>query len=380
MRSIAIANQKGGCGKTITAINLAAFLARQERKVLLVDMDPQGHTTLGLQADFVTPGRTIADVLVWELNNQKTLLQDIRCNISPNLDLIPSDILLSAASEKLASIPGRENRLKQALGGMQDQYDYILIDCPPNVGVLTFNALMASSEAIIPIDPSFFSLHGIGKMMETLELLMHEKGHQIEAHALLTLYPGRSDFVREVAADIRKHLGGRAFESYIRYSVKLAEAASHGKPICDYAPRTVGYHDYKSLALEILRQEPDVSEIESRDIEELKEKIHEGNLESLSLPSSPIATKDGVLFTLEAPEADCVQIAGDFNSWEPDGSEMQFSNGIWQKMLSLAPGKYRYRYVVDGHWQRDPLNSHVEPSPFGNEDSVIDLAESQAEQ
>jgi chromosome partitioning protein len=378
MRSIALANQKGGCGKSITAINLAAFLARENRNVLLVDMDPQGHATLGLQTGSAPVVRTITDVLVWELNNQKTRLRDVICSVRPNLDLAPADILLSVASEKLASVFGREDRLREALDDVRNMYDYVIVDCPPNVGVLTFNALMACSEVIIPMDPSFFSLHGIGKMLETLDLLARKKEHVIHAHALVTLYTGRSEFSKEVVADIRKHLGDRALDTVIRYSVKLAEAASHGIPICDYCKRCVGFEDYLSLAREILQQESELPLLECREMSSLESISHGSKLDDISLPSAPIPTQDGVLFTLDAPEAMRVQLAGDFNSWMPDGSEMEFSNGIWQKMLALAPGRYRYRYVVDGHWQIDPLNSSVEPSPFGDNDSVIEFNQNQS--
>ena len=234
---------------------------------------------------------------------------------------------------------------------------------------------MACSEVIIPMDPSFFSLHGIGKMLETLDILARKKEHEIRAHALVTLYAGRSEFAREVVADIRKHLGKRALDTVIRYSVKLAEAASHGVPICDYCKRCAGFEDYQSLTREILQLESDLSLPEGRQRSDRQDFSGGAPVES-SLPAAPVPTKDGVLFTLNAPEALRVQLAGDFNSWIPDGSEMEFSNGIWQKMLALAPGRYRYRYVVDGRWQPDPLNTCVEPSPFGDNDSVIDFKRS----
>jgi chromosome partitioning protein len=369
MRSIAIANQKGGCGKTITAINLAAFLAREDRNVLLIDMDPQGHATLGLQIDSTSIARTITDVLVWELNNQRMGLRDVIRNVRPNLDLVPADILLSAASEKLAAVSGREDRLKEALDDVSHLYHYVIVDCPPNVGVLTFNALMACSEAIIPLDPSFFSLHGIGKMLETLDILARKKEHAIQAHALVTLYSGRSEFAKEVVADIRKHMGNRALDTVIRYTVKLAEAASYGIPICDYCKRSVGFEDYWNLAGEIIRQESRLPVFEIGEVRDRKTGVPAG----IGLPSAPVPTKDGVLFTLNAPEAHRVQLAGDFNSWIPDGNEMEFSNGIWRKMLELAPGRYRYRYVVDGRWLADPLNDRVAPSPFGDNDSVFEF-------
>jgi chromosome partitioning protein len=373
MRSIAIANQKGGCGKTISAINLAAFLSRENRNVLLIDMDPQGHATLGLQAYPDPSSRTITDVLIGELNNQKTRLRDVVRHIGPNLDLVASDIQLSAASTKLAGVFGQEERLDEALDDVRDQYDYILMDCPPNVGVLTFNALMACSEVIIPMDPSFFSLHGIGKMLETLELLQRKKEHLIRVHALLTLYSGRFEFTKEVAANIRKHLGDKALDTVIRYSVKLAEAASHGMPICDYCKRCAGFEDYLCLTREILQQESGMPRIESRAWKEPEDNAVNDKRRDAPLPAAPVLTEEGILFTLDAPETSRVQLAGDFNSWIPDGNEMQFSNGIWRKMLQLSPGRYRYRYVVDGHWLKDPLNARVELSPFGDQDSVIEF-------
>jgi len=326
-------------------------------------MDPQAHATLGLQSDSTTPAYTITDVLVWELKNQKVGLRDVTRNILPNLDLAPADILLSTASEKLASVFGREYRLAEALDDVRNRYHYVIIDCPPNIGVLTFNALMACSEAVIPLDPSFFSLHGIGKMLETLDLLARKTDHEIKARALLTLYAGRSEFAKEVVGNIRKNLGDKAMDTMIRFSFKLAEAASHGTPICNYCARCAGYEDYLSLAREVLRQETGIPLLEDE----------ETSMRGIKIPSAPQMTGKGILFTLAAPEAHRVQLAGDFNSWVPDGNEMEFSNGVWQKILTLTPGRYRYRYVVDGHWQSDPMNARTEPSPFGDQDSVLDL-------
>jgi chromosome partitioning protein len=187
MRTIAVVNQKGGCGKTITAINLSAFLALAGRRVLLVDMDPQGHSTLGLSAGGVEFARTLYDVLLSDTRRPQTTIGDITHPVSENLGLAPSDILLSAVPEALAGLPGRENVLTRALTELRDPYDYIIVDCPPNVGLLTFNALKACTEALIPMDPSFFSLHGIGKLLETFDLLEQETGHRISARVLITL-------------------------------------------------------------------------------------------------------------------------------------------------------------------------------------------------
>ncbi len=373
MRTIAVVNQKGGCGKTITAINISAFLARHQRNVLLIDMDPQGHATLGLQTDPVPAGETVSEVLLRESGGDSPGLLDVRRTVFPGLDLVPADIVLSAVPERLSSVPGREYRLAKALAEVRGRYHYVIVDCPPSVGLLTFNALMACSETIIPMDPSFFSLHGLGKLMETLDVLVRKAGHDMESRALVTLYSGRSDFVREVVADIRKHLPDRVFNTLVRYSVKLAEAASHGLPIVEYCRRCVGYEDYRMVTAEILQEEK-LRPVLSGEARESKESVDmDTGRADIPGPSAPVSTAEGVLFLFEAPDAQSVQIAGDFNSWKPAENEMEFSNGVWRTIIALAPGKYRYRYVVDGDWKADPLNPEVERSPYGDYDSVIDL-------
>lgn len=370
MRSIAVMNQKGGCGKTITAINISAFLARQQRKVLLIDMDPQGHATLGLQLDAAQPGKTISEVLLRELGEEEHGLRTVTRNVLPNLDLVPADIMLSAVPEMLSAVVGRENRLAEALAEVHNRYHYVIVDCPPSVGLLTFNALIACSEAIIPVDPSFFSLHGIGKFLETLDMLGRRAGHEIKARALITLYTGRAQFVMEVVEDIRKHLGDRVFDTVIRFSIKLAESASHGLPISEYCKRCAGFEDYQMLVDEIMLEEKQRPVLEG-----VLEQERASLLEGFSVPSAPVPTSEGVVFTLEAPGAQRVQLAGDFNDWAPDESEMQCSGGVWRTIVALTPGRYRYRYVVDGRWRSDPLNSYTEPSPYGDYNSVVVLDE-----
>jgi chromosome partitioning protein len=370
MRTIAVVNQKGGCGKTTTAINISAFLAKERRRVLLVDMDPQGHATLGLQTE-PTDG-TVSEVLLRESNRGGPGLRDVRRRILPGLDLVPADILLSAVPDKLSGVPGREYRLAEALSEVGGEYDYVVVDSPPSVGLLTFNALLACSETIIPLEPSFFSLHGIGKLLETLDLLARRADHHIESRALITLYTGRVDFVREVVADIRKHLPDRVFDTIVRYSIKLAEAASHGLPIVEYCRRCAGYEDYRRVTAEILQQEEQAPVLS--DVQAAEESVSFDTVQDdLHVPSAPVPTRDGVLFTLDEPAAERVQVAGDFNSWEPAGNEMELSDGVWRTVITLQPGRYRYRYVVDGTWKTDPSNPGIEPTPYGDYDSVIEL-------
>ena len=352
MRTIAVVNQKGGCGKTTTVINLAAFLARAGRRTLVVDMDPQGHATLGMVSTADALSATVYDVLAARLAGRLASLCAVKLAVGKNLDLVPSNILLSALPEISTSVPGRENLLSGLVDAVRERYDYMLVDCPPGVGILTFNALMACREAIVPVEPGFFSLHGIAKLLETFELLERDAGHVIVPRALLTMYCGRTRFAREVGEEIRRHLDGRCYQTVIRHSVKLAEAASHALPIADYCQHCVGFDDYALLCAEVLQAEEELG------------------LDAPS-PAAPRLTDDGVIFAMEAPEARAVQLAGDFNGWMVDGNEMQPAGRVWTKVVPLVPGRYRYRYVVDGRWQNDPLNPAVEPAPFGGYNSIL---------
>lgn len=377
MRTIAVVNQKGGCGKTITSINLAGFLATAQRRVLLVDMDPQGHATLGLLTDSVQPSRTMYEVFGGDAGGQQACLRDITRSVRENLDLAPADVLLSAVPERLAGVVGRENILSETLADVSGNYDYVIVDCPPNVGLLTFNALKACSEAIIPTDPSFFSLHGIGKLLETFDLLAKEAAHQIAARVLVTLYSGRTRFVKAVVDEIHSHLCGRYFETIIRYSVKLAEAASHGLPVVHYCKHCAGFDDYRALTTEVLQQEAAMPTRESVTMEGAATLASEED--NSAGPSAPAVTPEGVIFTIDAPDAERVQLVGDFNGWALDGNEMKSSGRIWKKVVKLQPGRYQYRYVVDGRWQSDPSNAAVEPCPYGGHNSVLVLDDQFAE-
>ncbi len=354
MRTIAIVNQKGGCGKTTTAINLAAFLARANRRTLVVDMDPQGHSTLGLLATRAEAARTMYDVFIQHINGRETRLPDVIQSIGTNLELAPADIMLAAVPEAFAGLPNRDRLFAEILTEVRDRYDYVLVDCPPQVGLLTFNAMTACAEAIVPVDPSFFSLHGIGKLLETFDVLARKTGHAVAVRALVTLYSGRSQFARDVVAEIHRHLDGRYFNTIIRHSVKLAEAASHGLPVAGYCHRCAGFEDYEALSREVLEMEAE-----------------RPSAESSQRPAAPTLTPEGVVFALEAPHASHVQLVGDFNGWTLDRSEMTPSGTVWTSVLKLEPGRYRYRYVIDGDWRSDPLNQEIEPSPYGGNNSVL---------
>ena len=222
MRVIAIVNQKGGCGKTTTTVNLSAALAADGARVLVVDLDPQAHSTLALGVDPDEADENLYEVLAEPGGVER--LQEITLEVGDNLDLAPSGIVLSALEQKLATEPveSRTERLSAAFDSLgEDAYDYILIDCPPNVGLLTFNALRAASEVIIPLETSRFAIHGVEKLLETIALLTERIGHDLNVRVLTTLYDGRTRFARKTLAEIRESFKDMCFDTVIRLNVKL---------------------------------------------------------------------------------------------------------------------------------------------------------------
>jgi len=254
MRVIAVANQKGGCGKTTTSINLSASLASQGRKVLLIDMDPQGHAGKGLniETDETTP--TIYNVFR-NFEGQSITLDQVTRQIGENFHIAPSNLSLSIIEQVLSMAEGREKRLKQAIERSQETYDYIVIDCPPSLGLLTFNSLMASSEVFIPIDMGFFSLHGTSRLLAIVDMVRNKTGHSIRAKFIATQYDKRTKISGEILNDIKNNFDGSMFATVINSNVKLKEAARSRKSIIDYDRRCAGYRDYMSLAKEVIEEE-----------------------------------------------------------------------------------------------------------------------------
>ena len=250
MRIIAIANQKGGCAKTTTSINLSACLADKGKKVMLIDLDPQAHASVGLNIETPKLENTIYEVLTRDLS-----LENILIPVSDNFDLAPSDIVLSAAELEMAGVIGRENELSTRIKKLKKKYDYIIIDCPPSLGLLTFNALKACNEVIITIETSFFALHGVSKLLETIKLLENKLNHHILYRVLPTMYDKRTNLAKEVLDEIKNYFKDRTFETAINTNVKLREATSHGLPIIKYAPQSQGARDYEDLANEVINFE-----------------------------------------------------------------------------------------------------------------------------
>ena len=359
MRTIAVVNQKGGCGKTTTVVNLAGCLAADGARVLVVDLDPQAHSTIGLGVDPEELHENLYDVLAEPGGEDQ--LERVLVEVDDDLDVAPSGIVLSALEQKLASEPveTRTERLRAALERLPVPPDYVLIDCPPNVGLLTFNALRAAGEVIVPLETSRYAIHGVQKLLETIGLLSERIGHELTVRILPTLYDGRTRFARRTLEEIRDLFKDMCFDTVIRLNVKLREAADKGMPICRYAPSANGAADYAALGVEVEAAG-----------------ISEEDAVSLDGPEPGLPGPREVVIRFRDPAAVDVRVAGDFNGWVPDKGvrsliESDGDNRVWTKILNLPPGTYQYRYVVDGEWREDPDNPEVVANPTGRRSSVL---------
>ncbi len=472
MRIISLINQKGGCGKTTSSINLAACLAHLNQRTLLVDMDPQGHCAVGLAVPDAQIEKSVYDVLriPGGGGGGGISLKDITWQIASNFDLAPATISLAALETELHGIPGRQDRLSDALSRVAADYDFCIIDCPPNVGLLTFNAMRASTDVLIPVETGYFSLHGLSKQLELLEQLKKQCHQDLRIRILATLYDIRTKLAREVLAELREQFGTLLMDATINFNTKLKEAASFGQPITEYDAASKGFKDFLKLARELMGPGPrmalDLSRAVEADeypdtlegdvvraqsaVEETLEVLREGaefdslaedmpistiNISSDLAPppsqrrsrrvpqelSSQVAAltrkadevkaaaqknlglaissrggstaqkieefygvrqvPEGLLFIAHFPNAHNVAIAGDFNNWSPirmtsdrdSGARDAEAEATFRALVSLKPGRYRYRLVVDGRWQSDPHNTHALPNPFGELDSVVEV-------
>lgn len=384
MNIIAIANQKGGCGKTTTAINLAACLAAKGHRTLLIDSDPQGHSSLGLgERRLDEPG--LYEVFALDF----PLAEAIIFNVADKLDLVPATISLAAVEHVLADLPERERQLSKHLDTLGNVYDFVVIDCPPALGLLSINAIRAASRVIVPIDMGLFAIDGIERLSETVDLVANKYNLTIEMNVLPTLVDKRTRLCRKFLLGIWERYQDAVLPVMIQQTVRLKEAVLAGQSIQQFDPKSVAAEDYGKLAEEIIRLSRK-NELDANDeIAWLMNRIEpeqglEGTTDTeiptLSLlqadheaaPISAHTPRQRVVLDYPNFHSRDVKIAGDFNDWIPDdGIETIRESGVVRKILHVPPGEYQYRLVIDGKWRNDPTNPHQILNSLGVHNSIL---------
>ena len=245
---IAIANQKGGVGKTTTSVNLAACLAELGKKVLLIDMDPQGNATSGCSVNKVEQEKTVYELLLGELGIRECILKDVAGGIS----LIPSNVNLAAAEIELIGIEDKEYILKKEIEYINNDYDYIIIDCPPSLNTLTLNAMTSADSVIVPIQCEYLALEGLSDLITTINLVKERLNPKLDLEGIVfTMYDGRTNLANDVVKNVSEHFPDKVYESKIPRTVRLSEAPSFGRPITEYDPKSQGAEAYRALAREV---------------------------------------------------------------------------------------------------------------------------------
>jgi len=250
-RVLAIANQKGGVGNTTTAVNLSACLADMGKRVLVIDIDPQGNTTSGLGVDKKRVSGSIYDALINDVTAESVIMR----TSLPRLEIIAATIDLAGAEIELVPQMSRENKLKKALEPVREQYDFVLVDCPPSLGLLTVNALTAADSLLIPIQCEYYALEGLSQLMNTFRLVQANLNPQLEIEGVvLTMFDGRTNLSIQVVEEVKRFFKGKVYSSVITRNVRLSEAPSHGKPILTYDPKSKGAELYYELAKEVVER------------------------------------------------------------------------------------------------------------------------------
>lgn len=251
-RIIAIANQKGGVGKTTTAINLSACLAEQGQKVLVVDIDPQGNTTSGFGVDKNEIENTVYEVILKECDITDAIIEDV----IDNLDLLPSNVNLAGAEIDLIDVDSREYILKESIGSVRDKYDYVILDCPPSLSMLTVNAMTAANTVLVPIQCEYYALEGLTQLIHTINLVKKKLNPSLELEGVVfTMFDSRTNLSLQVVENVKDNLKQNIYKTIIPRNIRLAEAPSHGLPINLYDPKSSGAESYKLLAQEVMERE-----------------------------------------------------------------------------------------------------------------------------
>ena len=403
MRIISIGNQKGGCGKTTTAINLASALGQGGRRVLLIDLDPQAHASLGLNIE----GQDSIYNVISKLTPRKLRIENIIKRVEGSFDIVPSNILVGTLEQELADEIGRELKLLEVMASLKDRYDYVLIDCAPSLGILTVNALRASTELIIPVETSRFSIQGVEHLLDIVHLVKDRLGHTIACRVLITMFDSRLRHSFAMLETFRERFGELLFDTIVHVNVKLKESAVMGQTVALYDKYSRGAKDYFTLSKEIMWAEghpsPDAIEPpqaatqeetaleaageggETADAQALSQKeqaAQEQTARPFSDKMQEIIQEEArqvkevffTRFTYEAPDAKSVFVTGSFNDWSLDDScRLKAVDGRWETAIPLKPGLYKYQFIVDGVWREDPKNKRRERNSFGDINSLLEV-------
>ncbi len=389
MKIISIANQKGGCGKTTTTINLAAALSQNGRRVLLLDLDPQAHATLGLNCE----SRDSIYNVISRLTPRKLKLDNIITS-TETFDLVPANVLVGTLEQELADEIGRELKLTEVLATVRDRYDYILIDCPPSLGFLTINAIRASDEITVPVETSRFSIQGVDHLMDIVHLIRDRLNHPVICRILVTMFDSRLRHSFSMLSKIRERFPDAMLDTMIHTNVKLKESAVMGMTVLSYDKYCRGSKDYIALAKEIIALEkveteetvaqPSIGERPAETASETDAAAAADNDQVFQGMSDKMqdlvreAAQDMVMttFALKSPGAQSVYVTGSFNDWSlEERCRMQPEDGRWIVSIPLKPGHYKYQFIVDGNWREDPDNPQQERNSFGDINSLIEVAD-----
>lgn len=402
MKVISIANQKGGCGKTTTAINLASALSQNKQKVLLLDLDPQAHASLGLD---IESQDSIYNVIS-KLTPRKLKIENIIKRVENSFDLVPSNVLVGTLEQELSDEIGRELKLREVIDPLKDLYDYVIIDCPPSLGILTVNAIRVSDDLMIPVETSRFSMQGVDHLMDIVHLVKDRLNHEVSCKVLVTMFDSRLRHSFAMLSTFKERFENMMFDTIIHINVKLKESAVMGKTVSSYDKYCRGSKDYASLAKELIMldrlereareeqeqtqdpimqprlSEPEVvenSEIRLEDAESINQKIEEA-IAPMSEQMQDIVKQEmggltTIRFSIDAPEAKSVYVTGSFNDWSLDDTcRMRENQGSWEAEIPLKPGLYKYQFIVDGVWKEDPKNTRKERNSFGDINSLIEVS------